>query len=292
MVLGHESAGVVWKCGPAVKTLSPGDQVALEPGVPCRICSFCRSGRYNLCADVQFAATPPHDGTLVKYYTVPEDFCYKLPSGISMQEGALLEPLSVAVHCAKLAGISFGESVLVLGAGPIGLLCCAVARAFGARDAVVTDIVPSRLEFALTHGATEVYQMQTVNPEQNACNILSKAGRSEGFDVVIDATGAQPCISTGIHALKRGGKFVQAGLGAAEIMFPVAQLCSKEGMYLGSFRYGAGDYDTAVALIQQEKVLLKDLITHQYSFDMAEEAFNNVAGRRGIKTIIRGPGVE
>lgn len=209
-----------------------------------------------------------------------------------MQEGALLEPLSVAVHCAKLAGISFGESVLILGAGPIGLLCCAVARAFGARDAVVTDIVPSRLEFALTHGATEVYQMQTVNPEQNACNILSKAGRSEGFDVVIDATGAQPCISTGIHALKRGGKFVQAGLGAAEIMFPVAQLCSKEGMYLGSFRYGAGDYDTAVALIQQEKVLLKDLITHQYSFDMAEEAFNNVAGRRGIKTIIRGPGVE
>lgn len=291
LVLGHESAGVVWQCGPAVKSLQPGDMVALEPGIPCRSCSYCKEGRYNLCPDVKFAATPPHDGTLTTYYTVPEDFCYKLPSSISLEEGALLEPLSVAVHCAKLAGISYGNSVLVLGAGPIGLLCCSVARAFGAAEVVAVDIVPSRLDFARQYAATKVYRMEGLLPEENASSILSGTRKSEGFDVVIDATGAQSCISTGIHALRRGGKFVQAGLGASEITFPVAQLCSKEGVYIGSFRYSAGDYDTAVKLIEQGSVVVKDMITHSYSFDEAEKAFQNVVQRQGIKTIIRGVGV-
>lgn len=238
---------------------------------------------------MQFAATPPYDGTLVKYYAVPEDFCYKLPSEVSLEEGALLEPLSVAVHCAKLARIGFGDSVLVLGAGPIGLLCCATARAFGANDAVMVDIVPSRLEFAREYAATEVYQMEALLPEENALNIVSRSKGAEGFDVVIDATGAQACISTGIHALRRGGRFIQAGLGATEVAFPVAQLCSKEGAYFGSFRYSAGDYDTAVELIQRGKVRVKNLISHRYSFNEAEQAFNNVVQRKGIKSVIEGP---
>src|ERR1700753_142174 len=101
MVLGHESAGIVHSVGSAVKSLKPGDPVAMEPGIPCRRCVRCREGRYNLCPDMAFAATPPFDGTLAKFYRLPEDFCYKLPSHVSLEEGALVEPLAVAVHITK-----------------------------------------------------------------------------------------------------------------------------------------------------------------------------------------------
>jgi L-iditol 2-dehydrogenase len=245
-----------------------------------------------LCPEVRFAATPPYDGTLAKYYKLPESLCYKLPAQVSLEEGALIEPLSVAVHCAKLAKIKFGSTVLVLGAGPIGLLCCAVARAFGAHTIVVVDIVDARLEFALSYAATATYKMEPLSPEENALRIISTADIDKGADVVIDATGAQACINTGIHAMKRGGTFVQAGLGSPDIQFPVAQLCSKEGVYRGSFRYGPGDYKTAIELVAHQKVTLKGLITHKYDFSEAEIAFKNVEQRQGIKTIIYGPDIR
>ena len=288
-MLGHESAGVVQHCGSAVRSLKPGDRVALEPGLPCRICEYCQVGRYNLCPEVRFAATPPYDGTLATYYTMPEDLCYKLPVHISLEEGALAEPLSVAVHCAKLAGITFGNSVLVLGAGPIGLLCCAVARAFGASKVIAVDIIAARLDFARAYSATATYQMEHLSAEDNASRMKLSVDLGEGVDIVIDATGADSCISTGVHAMKKGGIFVQAGLGAANITFPVAQLCSKEGIYRGSFRYGPGDYNIAIELLAQKRITVGELITHRYDFNEAEMAFKNVEQRQGIKSIIYGP---
>jgi L-iditol 2-dehydrogenase len=221
---------------------------------------------------------------------MPETLCYKLPAHISLEEGALIEPLSVAVHCAKLAGICFGSSVIVFGAGPIGLLCCAVARAFGATTVVAVDIVAPRLDFAQRYAATATYQMEpTLPPAENASRMMLNTAMDKGAEIVIDATGAETCISTGIHAMKKGGIFVQAGLGAATISFPVAQLCSKEGVFRGSFRYGPGDYRNAIQLLQYQKVSVKELITHKYAFSEAETAFKNVERREGIKTIIHGP---
>lgn len=213
---------------------------------------------------------------------------------MTLEEGALIEPLSVAVHCAKLASIQFSSSVLVLGAGPIGLLCCAVARAFGASTVIAVDIVAPRLDFARKYAATATYGMELLSPEENARRLIlnTHLGAGAGAEVVIDATGAQTCINTGIHAMKKGGVFVQVGLGQANIDFPVAQLCSREGMYRGSFRYGPGDYKTAIELVSQRKISLKELITHTYAFEEAEKAFENVVQRRGIKTIIYGPGIH
>ena len=238
---------------------------------------------------MQFAATPPYDGTLATFYTLPEDFCYRLPEHVTMEEGALIEPLSVAVHCAKLADLTFGDSVLVMGAGPIGLLCCAVSRAFGASNVTVVDINADRLKFAQNYAATAIYQMDSVSAIENARRIMKMPGLTDGAKVVIDATGAQQCISTAMHVLKRGGKFIQAGLGAEEIVFPVAQLCSKEAEYRGSFRYGPGDYQMAIELLRQRKLSVKELITDRFNFDQAEMAFSHVEQRRGIKTIINGP---
>jgi L-iditol 2-dehydrogenase len=289
LVLGHESAGVVVRCGAEVKNLKIGDRVAIEPGVPCRTCVFCRGGKYNLCDEMRFAATPPIDGTLATYYTVPEDFCFVLPKDISIEEGALVEPLSIAVHCTRLASISAGQTVLVMGAGPIGLLCCAVARAFGASVVIATDIVDSRLQFAENYAATHVYKMQQQSSEENAKSIMSSCAISGGADVVIDATGVASCIGCGIFALKKGGVFIQAGLGASDITFPVGQLCSKEGVYKTSFRYGPGDYELVIKLLESKKISVKELITHKYEFEDAEQAFVGTVRQEGIKSIIYGP---
>lgn len=112
--------------------------MAIEPGVPCRSCDYCKGGRYNLCLDIVFCATPPYDGNLARYYTHAADFCYKLPDHMTMEEGALLEPLSVAVHACRRAGVTIGQKILICGAGPIGLVCLLTAKAMGASSVIIT----------------------------------------------------------------------------------------------------------------------------------------------------------
>ncbi|THY92312.1 GroES-like protein [Aureobasidium pullulans] len=292
IVLGHESAGIVVEVGPDVKDLRVGDRVALEPGVSCNNCRTCRSGRYNLCSGMRFAATPPYDGTLATYYPLPEECCVKLPAHVSLREGALVEPLSVAVHVMRLAGDVQGKEIVIFGAGPIGLLCSAVAKAFGAKSVVVVDIVESRLEFAREFSGAKSFQMTSQAPEANAESLCNTFGFAEGADVVVDATGAEPCIETGVHTLKRGGIFIQAGLGSPRVNFPIGQICDKEATLKGSFRYGPGDYQLAVGLLDSGRVSLKSLVTHEFSFEEAEKAFINVAERKGIKTLILGPNVD
>jgi D-xylulose reductase len=220
MVLGHESAGIVHKVGDKVKSLKVGDEVAMEPGVPCRRCVRCKEGKYNLCPDMAFAATPPYDGTLARYYVLPEDYCYKLPSNMSMEEGALIEPTAVAVHITRQAGIKPGDSVVVFGAGPVGLLCCAVAKAYGAKKIVTVDINDERLNFALKYAANASFKSQRVSAQENAENLIKECDLGMGADVIIDASGAEPCIQTAIHALRMGGTYVQVRISFSFSSFP------------------------------------------------------------------------
>jgi len=161
LILGHECAGEVVEAGPEVIALQPGDRVAIEPGVPCRHCKHCLSGRYNLCTDVVFLATPPVDGAFCEYVTSPDDFAYKLPDNVSTEAGATIEPLSVGMHAVNLTGVGAGEAVLVLGAGPIGLLAVAAAAAAGAGHITAVDLLPNRLEAAGLMGAS-----RTVNANE------------------------------------------------------------------------------------------------------------------------------
>ena len=288
MVLGHESSGIVTKVGKSVSTLKEGDRVALEPGVPCRRCSQCKTGHYNLCPEMAFASTPPFDGTLAKYYTLPEDLCYKLPESMTLEEGALVEPTSVAVHIVKQADVKSGNSVVVFGAGPVGLLCCAVAKAFGAEKVVSVDIVESRLEFANSFAATGTYMSRRVSAEENAEAIIKENGLGVGADVVIDASGAEPSQQAGIHVVREGGTYVQGGMGKNEVTFPIVAVCVKEVTVRGSFRYGSGDYELAVKLIGSGQIDVKRLISGKVGFGEAEEAFKDVKGGKGIKILIEG----
>lgn len=289
IILGHESSGIVTRLGSKVTTLQEGDRVALEPGVPCRRCMICKTGKYNLCGDIAFAATPPYDGTLTRYFSLPEDYCYKLPPNVTLEEGALVEPLSVAVHLVRQGGVQPGHSIVVFGAGPIGTLCAAVAKAFGSTQVTVVDIQPQKLQFLQSYIAASVFlPTKNATAVENAARLRQENDLGNGADVVIDASGAEASVHTGIHVLRAGGTFVQGGMGKEEISIPITAACTKELNIRGSFRYAAGDYNLAIELIATGKVKVEDLITKIVQFEQAHCAFEEVKAGHGIKTLIAG----
>ncbi|KAF4125464.1 D-xylulose reductase [Geosmithia morbida] len=299
IVLGHESAGVVVETGSKVENVRVGDRVAIEPGVPCRRCDFCRSGSYNLCEDTVFAATPPHDGTLQKYYTVASDYVYPIPDHMSSEDGALVEPVSVAVQIVKVSDLRAGQTVLVFGCGPIGVLCQAVAKASGAAKVIGVDISEARAQFARDFTADGVF-LNNAEPTAGADpvdaarevaeKIVADYGLGLGADVVLECTGAEPCIQAGVFAAKKGGTYVQAGMGKENVVFPITAACIRALTIKGSIRYSAGCYPEAVRLISAGKIQPSKLITHRFAFTQAEEAFEIVkqAAENTLKVIIKG----
>lgn len=292
--MGHEASGVVAQIGSKVTSLAVGDRVAIEPGFPCRRCEACLSGKYNLCDDVVFAASPPHHGTLTGFFVAADDFCYKLPEQVSLQEGALIEPLAVAVHIVRQASVTPGQSVVIFGAGPVGLLCAAVAKVYGAAEVVSVDIVKKKLDMALDIGAaTQVYGSQSIPPVDNAAQLLKSTGlKASGADIVIDASGAESSIQTALHVVRKGGTYVQGGMGKSDITFPIMELCMKEINVRGSFRYGSGDYRLAIQMVQRRQVDVKKLISGVVRFERAEEAIQKVKGGEVIKVLIKGSNAE
>lgn len=290
LIMGHEASGTIHETGSAVTELKKGDRVAIEPGIPCRSCKNCKSGRYNLCPSMIFAACPPDaHGTLTKFYKLPADLCYKIPDSMSLQEAVLVEPLAVAVHATRLADVKVGMDVAIFGAGTVGLLCAAVARSMGAKRVVVIDVNAERLKFAESFAGTKTYQPLRKDPaEETASKLLEKHGLDDGVDVVLEATGVESCINAGIHALKAGGTFVQVGLGKQKIEFPIVGLSVKELRVMGCFRYGPGDYELAMHLLEDEKLSVKELISSIVPFEKATEAWEKTKKGEGIKNLING----
>ncbi|ROW02492.1 hypothetical protein VMCG_06069 [Cytospora schulzeri] len=299
MVLGHESSGVVAEVGSKVTHLKPGDNVAMEPGVPCRHCDFCRGGLYHLCPDMVFAAQPPYNGTLSRYYLNASDFCYKLPDNMDLEQGAMVEPVSVACAVARTADLRAHQTVVVMGCGPIGILCQAVAKAWGAGKVIGVDVVQARLDLAKAcFGVDGVFMPsrpgEGVDPMEHAQamaeEIKTTFGLGHGADVVLEASGAEPCVQMGVYVTKPGGTLVQAGMGKESVNFPITHVCTQGLTVKGSIRYLTGCYPAAIDLISSGKVDVKKLITNRFPFDQAEEAFELVRqGRPDVfKVMIAG----
>ncbi|XP_014359369.2 sorbitol dehydrogenase [Papilio machaon] len=284
MIMGHEASGVVAKIGSKVKNLAVGDRVAIEPGVPCRYCEFCKSGRYHLCPDMRFCATPPIHGNLARYYKHAADFCYKLPPHVSMEEGALLEPLSVGIHACRRGGVAAGQSVLVLGAGPIGLVTMLAARAMGASKILITDILQSRLDFAKQLGADHtILVTRDASEEQLVQEVRRLLGDSP--DVSIDASGAQATVRLALLATKSGGVAVLVGMGSPELTVPLAGSVAREVDIRGIFRY-VNEYPIALSMVASGQINVKPLVTHHYSLEETLEAYEVARKGLGIKVMI------
>lgn len=276
LVLGHEPGGTVVALGPKTSRHATGQRVSIEPGVPCGRCAQCRHGRYNLCPDVSFYATPPVDGALCEYVAVDEDFAHPVPDGLTAETAALLEPLSVGVWACRKGGIGPGSRVLVTGAGPIGLVAVQTARAFGASEVLVTDVVPERLDVARELGATAV----DVRGRR-----LADLGHEP--DVLLECSGVPAVVDEAIRVVGRAGRAVLVGMGGDAVSLPLAHVQNREIEVTGTFRY-ANTWPTAIALASSGQVALDRLVTHRYGLEEAEQALTAAAREPGtIKPVIR-----
>jgi L-iditol 2-dehydrogenase len=271
MIIGHESSGVVYAVGVGVKHLEVGDRVALEPGVPCGKCEHCKTGRYNLCADIKFFATPPVDGSLAKYMLHSADFCYKLPDNVSLEEGAMCEPLSVGVYACRRANVQPGSRLLVLGCGPIGIVCMLVARAFGATHVYMTDVSEDRMGAALRLGATAVFNAKKSDEE-----LVREIQATNGglVDASIECCGIESATRAALCCTKSGGTVCLVGLNQPEMRLPIFQASIREVDVKGIFRYN-NTYPTCIALLASRAVNVKPLITHRYASRQLIEGFTH-----------------
>ena len=259
-ILGHESSGEVVEVGGGVTNLRVGDRVAVEPGVPCLQCSFCLSGRYNLCGGIRFLGAPPNHGTFCEYIAHKSLFVYKLPDNISFQEGAFVEPLAVGYNAVKKAAVSPGESVLISGAGTIGMACLQMAKISGAGYVAVSDINDYRLAIAGKLGADAVI------------NLSVRELPSDAFDCVIEATGVAELYSSIIGSLRKGGRIVLVGMSNEPAVVDLTAMLRKEASLLTVYRY-ANHYPPVLELFKAGKIDVKSMISHQFPLEDIEEAF-------------------
>lgn len=284
-ILGHEVAGTITALGEGVTGLQVGDRVALEPGYTCGKCEFCKTGRYNLCPDVQFFAAPPVQGALQEYVVHPADMCFKLPENVSTEEGALVEPLAVGMHAASQANVTLGNSVLILGSGCIGLVTMLSAKARGASKLVVVDLFQKRLDMAKKLGATEVINAK----EENVADRVREIFGPLGADIVFETAGAIPTIQQTPFYVKPGGTICLVGM-AAESManYNFNQIMMKEVTIKSVFRY-RNLYPSAIAAIASGAIDVKQIVTHRFTFDESDQAFHNavVNAQDEIKEVIQ-----
>jgi len=268
LVLGHEVSGRIAAVGAGVDPGRIGQRVAIEPQRPCRVCWQCKSGRYNLCPEVAFYATPPVDGGMSEYAVIRADFAHLLPDHASYELGALCEPVSVGIHCCALTSVRPADTVVVMGAGPIGLLAVVAARQRGAGQVIASDIFPKRLEIARELGAIPV----DVRSESIGGVIEERTG-GRGADKLFDTSGVRSVIEAAPNLMRKGGAIAVVGLPADDsVTYHMLEVVDKELSIHGVFRY-ANTYASAVALVSSGQYPVEAVITDRVPLDEALAGF-------------------
>ncbi|MDR1703909.1 MAG: NAD(P)-dependent alcohol dehydrogenase [Clostridiales bacterium] len=283
-VLGHEAGGVVAALGAGVESLAVGDRVALEPGITCGVCEFCKSGRYNLCPDVRFFATPPIGGVFQEYAAHPAALCFKLPDNVSTMEGALIEPLAVGFHAAKTGSAGPGQTAFVFGAGCIGLVSILALKASGVDRVFAADFLENRLAMAEKVGAAGV-----INPGK--ANIIDEAMKAApgGYDLIIETSGNEKAAAQAISLCKKGGTIVLVGYSpSGNMTLPIGIAIDKELTLKTIFRY-RDVYPSAIQAVADGRINIKDIVTDIFDFDELPEAMRRCAAEKSaiVKAVIR-----
>jgi L-iditol 2-dehydrogenase len=257
IILGHEVSGQVVAVGREVGHVAVGDRVAIEPGTPCRNCRECMAGRYHLCPDLVFLATPPHDGALIEKLMIDARNLYRIPDDMTFEQGALLEPLSVGIWGCKRSRLEPGDDVLVTGSGPVGLLAGATARAFGAGSVTLTDLSDFRLDLAGRMGFRTEH---------------SSAPSENTFDVLLECSGAPGVLGTAIRRLRPAGRAAMIGMSHEEaIGLPLSQLGVNELTLSLVNRYNH-TWPLAIELVSSGRVDVNPLITHHFNLEESADA--------------------
>jgi L-iditol 2-dehydrogenase len=284
-VLGHEPGGVVVEVGGEVAHLKTGDRVALEPGKTCGHCVFCKSGRYNLCPDVIFFATPPVDGVFQEYVAHQAALCYKLPDNVSTMEGALIEPLAVGFYAARQGGAQIGQTAAVTGAGCIGLVSMLALKAMGVSRVYVLDVVPNRLERALALGATGVFN----TAREDAATAVHELTGGLGCDLVIETAGVDATVEQAVRMACKGGTIALVGYSKSGMQtIPTSLALDKELTFQTIFRY-RHIYRMAIDAVSSGKVDIKGIVTDIFPFDDIQTAMRRSLHNKNeiVKAVVR-----
>lgn len=256
--------------GKDVKHLKVGDRVALEPGKTCGHCQFCKEGKYNLCPDVIFFATPPVDGVFQEYVAHEADLCFKLPDNVSTLEGALIEPLAVGFHAAIQGDAHLGQKAVVMGSGCIGLVSMMALKARGVSEVYVVDVMDKRLEKAMELGATAVIN----GAKEDVAERISQLTHGEGVDLAIETAGTEITTRQAIQVVKKGSVIVLVGYSkTGEMTLPMSIVLDKELTFKTVFRY-RHIYPMAIDAVASGKVNLKGIVTHEFTLDEVPKAMD------------------
>jgi L-iditol 2-dehydrogenase len=272
IILGHEVSGDVVIIGDGVTNVQVGDRVAIEPGTPCRECSECMAGRYHLCPDLTFLATPPYDGAFVQFLLIDARCLFAMPNTMSYEEGALIEPLSVGLWGCRRASLRAGDHVLVTGAGPVGLLAAEAAEALGAASVTLTDVSEYRLGVARSHG------------------FLTERGDSptdRTFDVLLECSGAEGVLASSLGRLREAGRAAVIGVAKAEtVALPLSSLNRTE-LTISLVKRYQNTWPLAIALVSSGRVNLNGLLTHEFTLSQTADALNlGATNPESLKAVI------
>ena len=272
LILGHEFSAVT----------ESGKRVAVDPAVPCLTCEFCQEGNPNLCENLRFAGHGADDGALREYMTWPTRCLFPLPDTFSDAEGALLEPLGVAIYAVDLAHLWTGMRVGVFGCGPIGLLVLQMARAAGVTQLIATDRLPHRLEAARACGATDVFLS---SDGQENDDVWSATG-NRGVHVAFECAGANNAVETSIACTRPGGRVILVGIPSDDLTRFTASVARRKGLTLKLCRRMKHTYPRAIQLVERRLVDLRSLVTHRFPLAETAQAFTIAQRRDGLKVII------
>jgi len=275
LVLGHEFAGVI------ADGLRRGERVAIDPAIPCGTCEYCKRGDPNLCPNIRFAGHGSVDGALREFLVWPEEGLHPLPESISDAEGALLEPLGVALHAVDLGKLQVGTSVGVFGAGPIGLLILQLALLSGAAPVIVTEKLSHRLEAARRLGAAHVIQAGTGTEIQE---VMAATG-GQGIDVAFEAAGENDAVEAAVSTVRPGGRVILAGIPPDDRTSFPASMARRKGLTLKLVRRMKFTYPRAIRLVESGQVDVNTLVTCRFSLEEYQEAFAAAWRREGLKCI-------
>lgn len=272
LILGHEIAGVVENTG---------QRVAVDPLIACSVCEYCREGKPNLCAAQRFAGHGTEDGALREYIAWRNECFFPLPDSLTDEDGAMLEPLGVAIHAVRLANIEAGIIVGVFGCGPIGLLIAQVARASGAARIIATEKLAHRIDVAKHFGA------ETFLVDGDEARAVLAATKQRGVDVAFEVAGEQSAVDAAFASVKPGGCVVLAGIPDDDRTLFTASIARRKEVTIKLVRRMRDTYPRAIQLVAGGQVDVRSLVTHRFPLGQTDEAFAVVQRREGIKVMVK-----
>jgi L-iditol 2-dehydrogenase len=288
LVLGHEGAGVI-EDGPR-----RGERVAIDPAIPCGVCRQCRDGYRNICPRVRFAGHGSTDGAMREFMTWPAGLLHRLPEELSDTDGAVLEPLGVALHCYDLGHLPLGGTSAVIGCGPIGLLLIQLLRAAGAESVLAVDPLPHRREAAAKFGADQVADPGPLLGPARA--LAGEAVVSEppglrelagdGVDVAFEIAGTDDAVRLAMDAARPGGRVVLAGIPGDDLTTFRASVARRKGLTIAMVRRMNEVYPRAISMAARGKVDLGPVVSHRVPLNEVAGAFGTAARRTGLKVIV------